>query len=110
MSCFRKGGQQVDNAHVRRHVACVAPLLVSCPLPRQGQPEVEQDMVVARDIAHKHPDLAGVDLAPVAAPLALHAHRMRAALGQTAGIESDDASGLPNRSATWPTNTVSNGR
>src|SRR5215813_6679463 len=52
-------------------------------------------MVMVRDVAHKHTDLAVVDLAPVAAPLALHAHRMRAALGKTAGIEGDDAIGLP---------------
>src|SRR5262252_8822153 len=79
--------------HVRRHVACSASLLVSCPLPRQGQPEVEQGMVMVRDVAHKHTDLAVVDLAPVAAPLALHAHRMRPALGEAAGIEGDDAIG-----------------
>ena len=52
-------------------------------------------MVVTRDVPHEDADLAGVDLAPVAAPLALHAHRMRAALGKTAGIEGDDAIGLP---------------
>src|SRR6266571_4408581 len=48
-------------------------------------------MVLCRDVAHKHADLAGIDLAPVAAPLALDAHRMRAAFGETARIEGDDA-------------------
>src|SRR4029450_4261313 len=51
-------------------------------------------MVVARDVAHDHTDLAGIDLAPVAAPLALDAYRMRAAFGETARIEGDDAVGL----------------
>src|SRR4029434_3485107 len=51
-------------------------------------------MVLCRDVAHKHADLAGIDLAPVAAPLAFDAHRMRAAFGETARIEGDDAIGL----------------
>src|SRR5712691_2869037 len=51
--------------HLWRDVACVAPLLVVCPLPRQGQPEVEQRMVVFRDIAHEDTDLAVVNFAPV---------------------------------------------
>src|SRR2546425_11566581 len=51
-------------------------------------------MVVFRDIAHEHTDLAGVDLASVATPLALDPDRVRAALGETARIEGDDAIGL----------------
>ena len=51
-------------------------------------------MVVRRDVAHEDADLAVIDLAPVAAPLALHPHRMRAALGEAAGIEGDDAIGF----------------
>src|SRR6266403_1681652 len=51
-------------------------------------------MVVARDVAHEHPDLAVVDLAAVAAPLALHPHRMCAALGKTARIKGDDTIGF----------------
>src|SRR5437016_12504393 len=73
------------------HVACLASLLVSCPLRRERQAEVEQGMVVARDVAHGDAALTGVDLAPVAAPLTLHAHRVGAPLGEAAGIESDDA-------------------
>ena len=42
----------------------------------------------------KTPDLAVVDLPPVATPLALHPHRMRAALGEAARIEGDDAIGF----------------
>src|SRR5881409_3601793 len=76
------------------HMAFLPSLLVSCPVRRQRQAAVEQGMVVLRDVAHEDPDLAGVDLAPVAAPLALHSHRMRAALGKTAGIEGDDTIGL----------------
>src|SRR5215831_11244359 len=52
-------------------------------------------MVVARDILHEHADLAVVDLAPVATPLALHAHRMRSPLREAAGIKGDDAIGFP---------------
>jgi hypothetical protein len=51
-------------------------------------------MVVLRDVAHEHADLAVVDLASVAAPLALDAYRVRTAFGETAGIESEDAIGL----------------
>ena len=52
-------------------------------------------MVVARDVPHEDANLAVVDLAPVATPLALHSHRMCAALGEAAGIKSDDAIGFP---------------
>ena len=75
-------------------MAFLASLLVSCPLLGQGQTEVEQGMVVARDVAHEHPDLAVVNLAPVAAPLALHPHRMGATLGKTARIKGDDTIGF----------------
>src|SRR6266853_964809 len=51
-------------------------------------------MVVATNVSHKDTDLAGVDLAPVTTPLALHPHRMRAALGEAARIEGDDAIGF----------------
>ena len=52
-------------------------------------------MVMARDVPHEDADLAVVDLAPVATPLALHAHRMRAPLREAAGIKGDDAIGFP---------------
>ena len=51
-------------------------------------------MVVTRDVAHEHADLAVVNLAPVATPLPFDAHRVRAAFGETARIEGDDAIGL----------------
>ena len=76
------------------HVACLASWLVSGPLLGEGQAEVKQGMVMVRDIAHEDPDLAVVDLPPVATPLALHPHRMRAALGEAAGIEGEDAIGF----------------
>src|SRR5215470_16996664 len=69
-------------AYLQRHMACLTSVLVPCPVLGQKQAEVEQGMVVARDVAHEDPDLAVVHLAPVAAPLALHAHRVRAALGE----------------------------
>src|SRR5215468_3111472 len=50
-------------------------------------------MVMVRDVAHEDPDLAVVDLPPVATPLTRHPHRMRAALGEAAGIEGDDTIG-----------------
>jgi len=51
-------------------------------------------MVVVRDVAHEHADLAVVNLAPVATPLALSAHRMRPALGEATGVEGADAIGF----------------
>src|SRR5713101_1767918 len=57
-----------------RHMAFLASLLVSCPLLRQGQAEVEQGMLLTRDVSHEDAHLAGIDLAPVATPLALDAH------------------------------------
>src|SRR6266852_8709305 len=78
-------------ANLRWHVACLAPLLIACPLLGQGQAEVEQGMRLARDVSHEDTDLAVVDLAPVAAPLPFHPHRARAALGETAGIKGNGA-------------------
>src|SRR5262252_1756392 len=57
--------------HLRWHVAGLASWLIPCPLLRQRQTEVEQGVIVARDVAHEHTDLAIVDLPPVATPLAL---------------------------------------
>ena len=82
-------------AHLRRDMACLASWLVVCPLCGQRQAEVEQGMIMARDVPHEDPDLAGVHLAPVPAPLALHPDRMRAPLGETAGIKRNDAIGFP---------------
>ena len=52
-------------------------------------------MIVARDVPHEDANLAVVDLAPVATPLALHPYRMRAPLGEAAGIKGDDTIGFP---------------
>jgi hypothetical protein len=81
--------------HLQRHMACVASLCIPGPLLGQEQAEIEQRMVAARDVPHEHPNLAIVDLAPVAAPLTLDAHRVRASFGETAGIKRDDAIGFP---------------
>jgi len=51
-------------------------------------------MVMGTDVAHEDAHLAVVDLAPVATQLAFHPQRMRAAFGETARIEGDDAIGL----------------
>jgi hypothetical protein len=51
-------------------------------------------MIVAGHLAHRDPDLAVVDLAPVPAPLALDPDRVRAALREAAGIKGDDAIGF----------------
>src|SRR2546425_11731148 len=63
--------------HLRRYVAIRTPVLVSCPLLREPQAEVEQGMLVPRDVAHEHTDLAVVNFSPVTAPLALDADRVR---------------------------------
>src|SRR5215475_4682403 len=76
------------------HMAYVASLLVTCPLPRQGQPEVEQGILMSRDIAHEDTNLAVVDFAPMPTPLAFDPDRMGAALGETTRIEGDNAIGL----------------
>src|SRR5215468_9428210 len=80
--------------HLRRDMACSTPLRISGPVLGQGQAEVEQSMIVARDIAHEDTDLTVVNFAPVATPLALHAHRMCAPLGKAAGIKGDDPIGF----------------
>src|SRR5207237_6229015 len=76
--------------HLWWHVTCLTPLLIAYPFLRQIQPEVEQGMLLISNIAHEDANLAVVDFAPVATPLALHPHRVRAALGETARIEGDD--------------------
>src|SRR5262249_7509790 len=82
---------------LRRDMALRTPLRIPGPVLGQGQAEVEQGMIVARDVPHEDADLAIVDLPPVATPLAFDAHRVRAALGEAAGIEGDDAIGLTQR-------------
>jgi len=52
------------------------------------------------DVAQEHADLASIDCASVPTPLAFDPDRVRAALGETARIEGDDAIGWPNRRAT----------
>src|SRR5262245_45712067 len=76
-------------------MALRTPLCIPCPVLGQGQAEVEQGMIMARDVPHEDADLAVVDLAPVATPLALHTDRMRTALGEAARIKGDDPIGFP---------------
>jgi hypothetical protein len=75
-------------------VACLAPLLIACPLLREVQPEVEQGMLLISNVAHEDTDLTVVDFAPMATPLAFDPDRMDTPLGETARIEGDDAIGL----------------
>src|SRR5262245_39511589 len=81
-------------SHRRRDMTFLPPSLVPRPVLGERQPEVEQGMIVARHIPYVHPYLTGVDFAPVATPLPLHPHRMRAPLGEAAGIEGDHPIGF----------------
>src|SRR5262249_4837412 len=80
--------------YLRRDVALRTPLCIPRPVLGQRQAEVEQGMVVARDVAPEHTDLAVIDLTPLAAPLRRHPVRRRAAFGEPARIAGDDAIGL----------------
>src|SRR5215831_9556835 len=80
--------------YLRRDMARRTPLRIPGPLLGQGQAEVEQGMVMARDVPHEDADLAVVDFTPVATPLALHPDRMRAPLGEAAGIKGDNTIGF----------------
>ena len=51
-------------------------------------------MLLSSNVAHKDADLAVVDFASVATPLAFDPDLMDTALGETAWIEGDDAIGL----------------
>jgi hypothetical protein len=51
-------------------------------------------MVIITNVAHKDTDLAVINFSSVPTSLALHPHGMRAALGETARIEGDDAIGM----------------
>src|SRR5499425_3852645 len=81
--------------YLRRDMALRTPVRIPGPVLGQGQAEVEQGMVVARDVPHEDADLAVVDLAPVATPPALHPDRVRASLGEAARIKGDDTIGFP---------------
>ena len=81
--------------HLLWHMACLAPLLVSCPVLGEGQAEVEQGMIAARHVPHVDADLTVVDLAAVATPLPFHPHRMRPPLREAAGIKGDHPIGFP---------------
>src|SRR5207244_11547817 len=56
--------------HLRRDMALLTPLLIPYPGLGQRQAEVEQGMVVARDVPHEDANLQFIDFASVAAPLA----------------------------------------
>src|SRR5215472_10057079 len=51
-------------------------------------------MLIITNVAHEDADLAVVDFAPMATPLAFDPDRMGAALGETTRIEGDNAIGL----------------
>jgi hypothetical protein len=52
-------------------------------------------MLVARHVPHEDPHLTVIDLASVTTPLPFHPDRMPAPFRKAAGIESNDAIGLP---------------
>jgi len=51
-------------------------------------------MLLISNVAHEDTDLAVVDFAPMATPLAFDPDRMDTPLGETARIEGEDAIGL----------------
>ena len=73
--------------------ARVQALLVGGPLLGQVQADVDQGVVVAADVGEVDADLAVVDLAQAAAPLALDADRSSALLGEGRWVEDEDAVG-----------------
>src|SRR2546429_5851219 len=97
-------------SYFQRHMACLASLLVSCPVLGQRQAEVKQGMVVARDVAHEDPTWQLSTL-----PRWPHHWRFTPTecvprLGKLLGSKAMMPSGSPNRAATCPTNTVTKGR
>jgi hypothetical protein len=56
------------------------------------------------------PYLTVVDFPPVATPLPLYPYGVDAPLWEAAVIKGDHPIGFPNRSTTWLTNTLINGR
>ena len=64
------------------------------PLLRQEEPEIDQGMIAPPNVAEVNADLAVLDLAEPAAPLPLHADRLRALLGERRRIEHQHAVGL----------------
>jgi len=68
--------------------------LVACPFLGQGQPEIEQSMLILTNVAHEDAALAGVALAPMPTPLAFDADRMDTARGEATRIEGDNAIGV----------------
>src|SRR2546426_8561816 len=88
------GGRKACVSVVRFTAPIVAVTAFISNTKNENSYAIEQGMVVARDVSHEDAHLAVIDLAPVATPLALDPHRMRAALGEAAGIEGDDAIGF----------------
>jgi hypothetical protein len=72
----------------------LTPLFVASPFLGQIQSEVEQSVVLWRDITHKYTDLAVINFASVTTPLPFDPNGMSAALGEAARIEGDNASGV----------------
>lgn len=78
-------------AHFLRVIRRFAPRSVLGPFLRQIQSSVYQDVVDPRHVGHVDGDLAVVDLAQTATPLAGHAHRLLALLGKRRRIKHDHA-------------------
>ncbi len=83
--------------HVLGDPGLRAAFLVVGPFPRQGEPEVHQGVFGVGDLTEEDAHLTVLDLAEPAAPLALHAHRGGALLGEGRGVEDEHGVGLPDR-------------
>ena len=78
-----------------------SPLAVG-PFLGQVEPEIDQRLFAARNVAEIDTDLAVVDLAEPTAPLPLHAHRLRPLLGKGRRVENQDAIGFAQLRAHLP--------
>jgi hypothetical protein len=96
--------------HLLRPMAGVASLLIPGPFLGKVQPEVEQGVIVARDVPHVDAHLAVVHLPRWPRHWRFTPTEWVPPLGKLLESKAIMPSGSPNRSATWPTNTVINGR
>ena len=83
----------------RGDVAFLAAGLVVGPILGQVEPAVQRGVTGLRGVGQEDTDLAVVDLAQPAAPLAADAAGFGPLLGEPAGVDDDDAVGLGQRLA-----------
>src|SRR5262245_30907424 len=73
--------------HLPGYSSLLAAFAVFGPLPRQVKPDIDQGMLQARDVAEVDANLAVIDLAEPAAPLASNTDRLSTLLGESGRIE-----------------------